>query len=240
MKRFYKDATLRVRENGGHEILLDGRPVRTPLRAALILPTAALAEAVVAEWRAQGEEIVPADMPMLTLANTSIDRVRQERDHAVATIAAYGETDMVSYLADEPPDLVAAQAAHWTPLRAWLAETHGIELLATAGIMPLSQEPETLAAIRALVAAHDDMELTALHEFTTLSGSVLIALALSRGRIDVEAAWTAAEVDEEHQAKFWGRDEEAEDRRTRRRTAFRDAARFLDLARGGRTPDPSV
>ena len=240
MKRFHEAVAVRTLDGGGHEIALDGRPVRTPLRAAQRLPTLALAEAVAKEWRAQGDEIDPASMPMLTLANTAIDRVGLDRDRAIDTIAVYGETDMISYLADEPPALVQAQAARWIPIREWLLDSHGIELLATAGIMPLTQAPETLHRLRLLVEALDDMEVTALHEFTTLSGSIAIALALASGRIDAEVAWTAAEVDETHQAELWGRDEEAEARRRRRGTAFRDAARFLELARGGRARDPSV
>ena len=240
MKRFYQDAGARPRGDGGDEILLDGRAVRTPLRAPLVLPTTALAEAVVGEWRAQGDEIEPASMPMLTLANTAIDRVGRDRDHAIDTIASYGETDMISYLADQPPALVEAQTAHWKPVRDWLLDPHGIALLATAGIMPLAQKPETAHRLRLLVEALDDMEITALHEFTTLSGSIAIALALASGRLDIEAAWRAAELDEAHQAELWGRDEEAEARRHRRGAAFRDAARFLALARGGRGQAPSV
>ena len=240
MKRFYDAVAVRPLGDSGHEIALDGRPVRTPLRAALRLPTLVLAEAVAEEWRAQGEDIEPATMPISTLANTAIDRVGDDREGVIDAVAAYGETDMVCYLAGEPSSLVARQERHWRPIREWLASAHGIELLATAGIMPLVQAPATLAALRRLITAHDDMELAALCELTTLSGSLTIANALSWGAIDVEAAWIAAEVDEAHQAELWGQDEEAMVRRQGRGRAFRDAMRFLTLARGGRSGGPSV
>src|SRR5258708_5866813 len=132
MKRFYKDASVTAQE-GGHAVLLDGKPVRTPGGKALILPTEKLASAVAAEWRGQGDEIVPTTMPLLRLANTVIDGVAANRDEVIGAILRFGENDLTCYRAHQPPDLVARQKAGWDPVLDWLAQRHGAKLAVSQG-----------------------------------------------------------------------------------------------------------
>lgn len=230
MRRFY-EAVSAVRRGPGYGIELDGRPVRTPKKAILTLPTSALAEVVVQEWESQEGEIDLSAMPLCKLANTAIDRVAPMRDQVLESVAAYGASDFVCYYAVEPTELIQQQTKHWRPLRKWLDETFEIELVATSGIVQVEQDRSALERLLALVSEYDDLALTALHEFTTITGSVVIGLALSKGQIDRDAAWAAAMVDEIYQAELWGEDEEAKARRDRLYAEFSDALRFLELLR---------
>lgn len=230
MKRFYKAAEAKAGE-GGHQVLLDGRMLRTPAKAPLVLPSAALAEAVAAEWRAQGEKIEPATMPMMTLASTAIDRVTTQRERVIDEIAGYAASDLVCYRADEPAELAARQHAVWQPLLDWCALEFDALLGTTSGVMPLSQPPEALAALRAAVARYDDMTLAAHHQLTSGFGSLVISLAVLEGRIDAEAGFAASQIDESFQSERWGEDAEAAARRERLRKEMLEAARFVTLCR---------
>lgn len=230
MKRFYKQAGV-ISAADGHRVALDGKPIRTPARTEMVLPTAALAEAVAAEWQAQEGEIRPADMPLTQLAATAIDRISTERAAVIEELVGYAETDLLCYHAEEPEDLVARQLASWQPLLDWAAETFEAPFQVTAGIMPAHQpEPALLGARRALETL-SDMELTALASLTAACGSLIVALAVRHGQISAEEAFSVSQLDETYQIEQWGEDEEA---RRRRAALLRDieaAATFLSLCR---------
>jgi chaperone required for assembly of F1-ATPase len=230
VKRFYKEARVRPGEAGG-EVLLDERPVKTPARATLSLPTEALARAVAAEWNAQGEEVRPRTMPLTGLANAAIDRAGPDREAFAATLARYGETDLLCYRAEAPAALVARQAAAWDPILGWAQRRFDVNFEVTAGIVHKPQQPNTIAQLSQAVAARDAFELAALSPLVTISGSLVIALALAEEAIDLESAWAAATLDEAWQAERWGEDEEAAARIEARRTEFEAAERFLRLLR---------
>ncbi len=223
-RRFYRAAgSCEVPD--GFRLTLDGRPANTPARKPLVLPTRALADGVVAEWASQVEVIDPARMPLTRIANTAIDGVAPRQAEVVADLSAYAGTDLLAYRAADPARLVAAQAAAWDPILDWAREALGIRLILSEGVMHVEQPPDTVHALAGAVAAvSDPFRLAALHTLTTLSGSLLIALAVLRGRLGWEAAWAAAHVDETHQAAIWGRDAEAELRLAARRLEFEAAA----------------
>lgn len=231
LKRFYRETAVE-RVDGRIAVTLDGRPVRTPLRRLLVLPTEPLAEAIAAEWDAQGETVKPDTMPMTQFASTAIDRVSDRRGAVVDQVAGYGGSDLLCYRAEGPAELVARQAKSWQPLLDWAARHLGAGLTVTEGVMAVEQPPEALSALRAAVAAQDDFGLVALHDLTTALGSVVLALAVERREIAAEGAWRASIIDELWQAEKWGRDEEAEQRRARLRESVLVAARFLALLRG--------
>ncbi len=228
MKRFYKEAST-SRGERGHGVALDGKPLRTPAKAALVVPTQTLAAAIAEEWAGQGADITIAAMPLTRLASTAIDLVAARRDAIVAETAAYAGTDLICYRVAHPPELVKRQQMLWQPLLNWLAENFDAPLHVTMGITPLTQPPASLATLRDAVAAHDDMNLTALRLATATSGSLAIALALLARRIDADAAFAAAELDESYQIEKWGEDRE----QTKRRAALRDdlelAEQFAEL-----------
>lgn len=231
MKRFWREVTV-TPEAGGYEVRLDGRPLRTPLKAPCRLPTRALAEAMAAEWAAQEGEVRPTAMPLTRAANSTIDRVAPEFGAVAAIVAAYGETDLVCYRAPHPQGLVERQAAAWDPLLAWVAEALGARLVLAEGVMHVAQPADSLARLAAAVEAHSPWELTALHELVSLTGSLVIGLAVSHGRLDPQAAWPLGRIDEDWNVEEWGEDAEAAAAAARRRAGFLGAARLLELLRG--------
>lgn len=236
-KRFYKTAVASADVDdraglGGFVIALDGRPLRTPKTAPLHLPSQALAEAIAGEWAAQDETIQPRTMPLTALACTAVDLVTPRRSEAVAEIAAYGETDLVCYRAEEPPALVAQQRATWQPLLDWAVLTFDAPLAVTTGILPAAQPEAAVASLARAVAAHDDLELAALATAVKASASLVIGLALSHGRVSAAAAFEAAELDESFQIERWGEDPVAAECRDLVRAELDAAARFLALLRG--------
>lgn len=229
-KRFYEAAGVAEGE-GGYTLVLDGRPARTPARSPLALPTRPLAEAVAAEWQAQGQTIDPAAMPLTRLANSAIDGVAPRRDAVLDDLAAYAGTDLVAYRAGSPDSLVAAQAAAWDPVLDWAREALGVRLILGEGVMHVAQPETSVAAIRAALRETEGaFRLAALHAMTTLAGSVLIALATARGHLSPAEGWLAANVDEDFQARVWGYDAEAAARRADREAEFLAAARMHALA----------
>ncbi len=223
-KRFYNDVGIAEVE-GGHRLLLDGRPARTPGRNPLALPTAAAADLVAAEWRAQADVIDPAVMHATRIANTAIDSVGQRLAEVQADVAGYAASDLVCYRAGEPEGLVQRQNARWNPVVAWAAETIGARMVLAEGVIHQAQPAASLEAVRAHVAREGEpIRLAALHVLTTLSGSALIALMTAAGALKAEDGWTASMVDDDWNADLWGRDEEAELRHARRKAEFLAAA----------------
>ena len=228
MKRFY-DKAAPAPAAGGVALLLDARPVKTPARAALEVPTDELAEAIAAEWNAQGETVEPRTMPLTGLANAAIDRVAPDRAAFAAGLARYGESDLLCYRAEGPRPLVERQAAAWDPLLAWARRRYDVDFTVTDGIVHRPQPPATVERLAAAVAARDAFRLAALSPLVTISGSLVIALALAEGEIGLDQAWTAATVDEAWQAEQWGEDPLAVEALENRRREFDAAYRFLTL-----------
>lgn len=237
-KRFYKAATVGEAE-GGFSVLLDGRPVNTPARRRVIVPSLRLAEALAAEWAGQGETIDPATMPLTRLVNTALEGVARQMAEVAAELVNYAGSDMICYRAAEPESLAAAQRAAWDPLLAFARDRLGARFVLAEGVTFAAQPAESVealaAALRAFVGEGPGapLRLAALHVMTTLTGSLILALAKSLNEIDLATAWTAAHIDEDFQMRAWGEDAEA---LARREARFREmaAASFLaDCVAGG-------
>ena len=222
MKRFWTEVTIDDRE-----VRLDGRPVRTPARVPLVLPTDALAEAVAAEWRAVGETIDPRAMPLTGLANAAIDRIGPDPAPFAEGLARYGESDLLCYRADDPPELVARQAALWEPPLAWARARYDIGFEVTTGIVHRAQPPATIARLGDAVGALDAWRLAGASPVVTVGGSLVLALALVERAMTLDAVWAAAEADEDWQAERWGVDPLAAAARDTRHRDLDAAARFL-------------
>ena len=228
MKRFYKQAAVSP-EAGGVAILLDGRPVRTPARAFLRVPTEELAEAIAGEWNSQGEKVEPHLMPLTGLANAAIDRVAPDPAAFAGKLAEYGESDLLCYRAEGPQSLVERQDRVWDPLLGWARTRFGIEIETTAGVMHRRQPPHSVKQLGLAVAARGAFQLAGLAPLVTIAGSLIIALALAEGAISLESAWDAAILDEAWQAEQWGADPLAAASLENRRREFEGAYRFLTL-----------
>jgi chaperone required for assembly of F1-ATPase len=227
VKRFYKDVS--VGDAASFQVLLDGRPIKTPKKRPIALPTHALAEAIADEWRAQAEFIDPTRIPLTRFANTAIDAVADTLDAVANDITAYAGSDLVCYRAETPEQLVESQSEHWDPVVAWANEALDAQFRVFPGVMHVAQSEASLAAVSKALRPHDAFRLTALLVLTTLTGSALIALALGREWLSADAAWKAAHVDEDYQISLWGEDVEATARRRGRRAEFNSAVQLLAL-----------
>lgn len=224
MKRFYKQVSV---EDGA--ILLDGRPVRTPARAPLILPSPALADAIAAEWRAQGEEVDPRSMPLTGLANAAIDRVAPDPAAFARPLAAYAESDLLCYRADAPAELVARQAEAWDPVLDWARGRYDVHFTVTRGVIHVPQPPATVARLGEALLARDAFALATMAPLVTIGGSLVAALALAEGEVEAEHAFDITHLDELWQAERWGEDQLALEARAARRRDFMAAAQLLAL-----------
>ncbi len=228
-KRFWKSAQA-VACDGGFTVMLDGRPVRTPAKSPLMMPTMAMAEAVAAEWDAQEDIIDPRIMPVTRGANAAIDKVRTQRQEVIGLLADYGDSDLLCYRAAGPAELIKRQADAWDPMLDW-AEVHlGVRLFVGEGVMHVTQPSAALSKMHAEVAAFDDFALAGLHDLISISGSLILALAITKNGVTVEEAWTFSRIDEHWQIEQWGEDEEAAEAESVKRAAFLDAARFYLLS----------
>lgn len=234
MKRFWDHAVAVRRPEGGHAVLLDGRPLRLPGGRPLATASGSLAEAIAAEWQAAGEkkggEMTMEQLPLTRLLGTAQERIAPDPAAMVEGLAKYAETDLLCYRADDP-ELAEIQAREWQPLLDWAAAAHGAALSVTAGLMPMAQPAESLAALRAAVAAHRAEELAALGLAVPALGSLVLGLALSAGRLAATEAHRLAILDETFQERRWGEDPERLDRRARMAGDLALVERFLGLIR---------
>ncbi|MGB5557829.1 MAG: ATP12 family protein [Paracoccaceae bacterium] len=229
-KRFWTDATVEQMPDG-FVVRLDGRDIRTPGKAPLIMPTRALAEAVREEWAMQGDKIDPTTMPITRTVNSAIDKVAPQRDEVVELIAAYGDADLMCYRATSPAELVRRQSEAWDPLLDWAAETLGARLVPRPGVMHQPQDSAALSRLAALVKEFPDIELAAFHDIVSLSGSLIIGFAVVQSVDHDEGLWISSRIDEIWQEQQWGADADAGVVARQKQSAFLTAAKVLRMAR---------
>jgi len=223
MKRFYKDVSV-AEESGAFHVLLDGKPVKTPSRKTLAVPTRTLAEAIAEEWRAQGETVELAQMFVTRLATAGADA---NRGHIAEQILAFGKSDLLCYRAEAPRELAVRQAEVWNPLLDWAHQNYGARLAVSTGIVFVEQPAEALLALEKAVWDRDDFALAALHAASSITGSLVLALALAERRLTAGEAFAVSRLDETFQAEKWGQDAEAEARAARLAGELAAAERFL-------------
>ncbi|GAA0735555.1 ATP12 family chaperone protein [Sphingomonas japonica] len=228
MKRFWNEVAV-VLETGGYGIALDARPVRTPGRLPLLVPGIALAQAIAEEWRAVDGEIDPRAMRLTGLANAAVERIEPDPAPFLAGLAGYAETDLLAYRADGPEPLVERQATAWDPHLAWARARYDVHIETFAGVMHHPQPPATVARLQDALAARSPFELAALSPIVTLTGSLILGLALAERATDAETVWAAANLDADWQAELWGEDDLATATRAAHRAEYDGAVRFLAL-----------
>ncbi|MCA1337443.1 ATP12 family chaperone protein [Pseudooceanicola marinus] len=227
-RRFWTEAAA-LPVTGGYTVQLDKRPVKTPAKAALVVPTEALAQALAAEWDAQEEVVDPATMPMTRTANSAIDKVAVQRAEVAEMLAAYGDSDLLCYRADSPAELVDRQAAHWDPMLDWAEAELGARLSPRTGIIHAPQDPAALEVLRERVHTLDPFELAAFHDLVALTGSLVLGFAAFLTTRSADEIWEVSRLDERWQESQWGTDEEARQIEALKRASFDDARRFLAL-----------
>ncbi|MCP4826105.1 MAG: ATPase [Shimia sp.] len=229
-KRFWKETTYEATE-GGFKVLLDGRGVKTPAKAPLVVPTEEMAKAVVEEWDAQEGTIDPTSMPVTRSVNAAIDKVALQHGEVADMLAEYGGSDLVCYRATTPEELITRQAAAWDPLLEWAAETFDARLKPVAGVMFAAQDAGALSKLREKTHSFDNFELAAFHDLVGISGSLIIGFAATRDLHSIETLWELCRIDEQWQEDQWGRDEEAAEEAEKKRQAFMNAYAFFNLSK---------
>ncbi len=230
MKRFYKLVSVAPGSAASaFAIQLDGRGIKTPAKNTLEMPSKPLADAMAEEWDAQTDEIVPATMPLTSLAYTALDHIEANKADVLGQMAQYAETDLLCYFAGDDQELLAKQQAAWRPMIDWAAEQFGVALNTTDNLMPVAQAPDTKALILKQLEAIDSWRLASLSVTTALSGSVILGLGLAKKRLTAAQVFAASTLDETHQAERWGEDQEAAERRAHIAEELTQAERFLNL-----------
>lgn len=228
-KRFWASGAV-VEAEGGYTVELDGRRVKTPAKAALILPTRAMAQAVADEWDAQEKEVNPGTMPFTRSANAAIDKVARQHAEVADMLADYGDSDLLSYRAAHPEALQQRQAEHWDPALDWAAEALGARLFAVVGVLHQPQPEDAIQSLRDRVHALSDFQLAAFHDLVSLSGSLILGFAAAQDWRSADEIWTLSRLDELWQIEQWGHDDEAHEAAEIKKTAFLHAKRFFDLS----------
>ena len=233
MKRFYKETAVEPAV-GGFRVLLDGKPMRTPAKAVLVVPTKPLAEAIAAEWDGVPDkmEINAAHLPLTRLAATGVDRVVPRRAEIVVDTAKYAGSDLLCYRATTPASLVKLQQDAWQPLLDWAASHLGLRFVVTTGLVPVDQELGLVEAARLHIETYDDFTVAGASKLTHGTGSVVLAMAVAEGRITADEAFGLSQIDELWQESLWGADDQAVEFRRALRQDLVDAADFMRLARG--------
>lgn len=226
MKRFYKKAGI-IKAKGGYGVTLDGKAVKTPAKKSLAVPSKTLAEAMAGEWQAQKEVIDVPAMPLNRLANTAIDRTAPRFDEVAREALNFALHDLLCYRAGESSDLVKAEEKAWDPYLKWLKKAHGIELHVTSGIASVPQPPQSIKTFKDIIDGLNAFTLTGLHNATTLTGSLVLGLALLEGHKSARAIWKAAHVDEDFQVAKWGEDFAAAKIRADKRALFLAVEKYL-------------
>lgn len=227
-KRFWKKAET-VPVTGGFAVHLDGRAIKTPVKAALVVPTRAIADAICAEWDAQHDIVKPLTMPVTRAANAAIDKVTPQFVEVADMLAAYGDSDLLCYRATAPEGLTERQAALWNPLLTWAETNLNARLVTVAGVMHQAQSPHALEELRRRIHAFSAFELAAFHDLVSLSGSLIIGFAATKGHLDPQTLWDLSRLDEIWQQEHWGQDDEADAAAAIKAEAFHAAKRFFDL-----------
>ncbi|CAN5262625.1 ATPase [soil metagenome] len=228
MKRFYRQVEARPVEDGW-QIALDSRMVRTPARAPLLLPTQAIADAIAAEWDAQGDDLDPLTMTATGFANAAIDQVGPNHESFAAGIARYAETDLLCYRAENPQPLIVRQAAEWDPWLEWARRRYDVAFRVTSGIVHVAQPDETVSRLAEIVAAHGAFTLAPLSTLVTLTGSLVLGLAVVNGDAEPDVIWNASELDSLWQAELWGQDAQAQAQADAHRREFDAAVAFCRM-----------
>lgn len=229
MKRFYRLAQVVEAPPGSWQITLDGKPLQTHQKRVLAMPSANLAAAIAAEWNGQGDTVDMQNMPLTRLTTGAIDRVAPRRQEIIRDLVAYIETDLLRYRSSSPKALSDRQSTSWQPLLDWAENMIGVKLVPVEGIMALPATQGQKEVLAGILESYDDFVLLGLTQASKISGSVVIALALLKGRLDGEMAYNVSLLEELWQTETWGLDPEADVRRATIKNDLNEIAHFLKL-----------
>ncbi|KAH8117505.1 ATP12-domain-containing protein [Phellopilus nigrolimitatus] len=207
LKRFWKSVGIDTRPGV--------RALKTPSGNVLVVPheKRLVATLIANEWENQEKVLKAHALPMTSLASRAIDALREKKtqEEVRAALLKYFETDTICFHGDRPTSLVKLQDAHWKPLLSWFQDEFGVKVQVHESLLAAGQPAETMARFKDILATFDEWQLAAMERATYTTKSFLIALALIRGRIDVEQAAQATHVEVNSQIEKWGEVEDSHD-----------------------------
>ena len=233
-KRFWKNAHV-VSSETGYLIKLDDKILKTPAKKQMLLPTEALAKKVASEWDEQVEEIDPTTMPFTKSSNAALDKVSEQFEEVTSLLGEYGDTDLLYYRADSPPELQKRQKTGWDPIVNWAETTFKVQINCGTGIVYIAQNEKLISEIHIKINNLSIFELTAFYDMVSITGSLILGLAIINGRLSAEEAYQLSRIDEQWQLEQWGEDEEAQVASNQKNIAILHSEEFFALSDGNKS-----
>ncbi|KAM7512545.1 hypothetical protein LguiB_011420 [Lonicera macranthoides] len=209
-KRFYKQVTTREADDGnGWTVMLDYRTLKTPSKRPLKCPTITLAKAIAAEWDYQEiDGIRPFTMPLMKLACTALERVPLTRPKIIEHLLKKFHQDLVFCRAPGDDDLTIGvlerQMEKIDPLLEWVESEFGFTPAVYSSFFGGKQEDGLVNAIESVLKKTDDCELAAIDAMAAAAHSLVISIAVFRGRLEIEEAIELVRLEEDLQVDRWG------------------------------------
>lgn len=231
MKRFYEVAS-HQRVGEGWQVTLDGRGIKTQGGKPQIVPNEELAIALQLEWGAQEEIIDPDRFHLRDMVDYAIDVIAPHPDGVAYKLVTFADTDTLLYRADPDEPLYARQREEWEPIVTAFERREGVTMKRVSGVIHTAQDEAALEKLRARLTTLDPFSLSCLESLTSIAASLIIGMTALEPGQEADELYAAAHLEEEWQAQLWGRDEEAEDRKRKRKLDFTMAHALARLARG--------
>ncbi|CAN0901712.1 ATP synthase mitochondrial F1 complex assembly factor 2 [Linum grandiflorum] len=209
-KRFYKQVTTREADDGnGWTVMLDYRTLKTPSKRPLKLPNLSLAKAIAAEWDYQQTDgIRPFTMPLMRLACTALERVPITRPKIIDNLMKKFNQDLVFCRApwdnNLTTDVYERQVDKLDPLLQWVKSEFGFKPVVYSSFFGGKQDEGLVKAIENLLKSTTNCELAALDALASSAHSLVIAVGIFRGKLDIEEAIELIRLEEDFQVDRWG------------------------------------
>lgn len=225
---YYRMVSIVEREHG-FVITINNQFLFTPGGKLFIVPNYALATAIAVEWQFQENRFLNTGLSLTQLVNTAIDRGRLLQKRGFSALLTFVATDLVCYRAPTPQRLIERQQIFWQPLLDWVATHYRASLEVTVGVMPIVQPEPAITALQLALEELDVLRLVAIYGVANVCGSLVIALALVEGIINVDTAFASAQLDLLFQMEQWGVDTAIVTRHESIHSELRVLKRFIEL-----------
>ncbi|XP_075035320.1 ATP synthase mitochondrial F1 complex assembly factor 2 [Mixophyes fleayi] len=210
-KKFYTNVSI-CQSEGGFEINLDHRKLKTPQGKVFTVPSEPLALAVATEWDSQRDTIKFFTMHLTTLCNTALDNPADKtKEQLIKASLKFLETDTICYRVEEPPALVEVQKQEWDPILTWAEDWYNVEIGSSTSIMGPVIPQETKEVFHRRLASYNFWALTGIEFIINQLKSFVLTMGLLDRVLTVEKAVLLSRLEEEFQIQHWGNVEFAHD-----------------------------
>ena len=231
MKKFWKIVQVKKKLKNSFEILLDKRILKTPMQKDLIFSNYKIAKETALEWDIDEKEINTENMVFYGLISTAIDKISNDKVSYIDNVLGFINTDLICYRADKPNELIDLQNSSWNPIISFIKKYIDVELKFFIGVMPSKQSLEIFNRLKTLINSFSDIEISALHRMTNLTGSIFISICILKGDVLKNEAFELSFLDELYQAKNWGVEQESLDKRDKIAKELNRIISFVELIR---------